>query len=102
MKNFKPSIDSISYSVPLELDDFTALSDWDFHSIPSITGIETFDKALEKLGCFSVDYNGHFGAKIYFGLESYDDTQECWRDIEFVFDKYIKIARKWVADGTLS
>ena len=75
-----------------------ALSDFDFHSIPYDMGIPTFDEELTKLCCFDVDYNGHFGSFIFFGLEVEDDTPERWKDIEVVFDKYIKLARKWEAD----
>lgn len=86
-----------SYKVPLDIGDFLPLSDFDFHSIPYDMDIPTFDEELRKLNCVDVDYNGHFGSAIYFMLEVEDDTPECWKDIEAVFDKYIKLAHEWEA-----
>jgi hypothetical protein len=95
MNNFEPKATSTQYTVHVNLEDFIALSDFDFHSIPYDMGIKTFDESLEELNCFNVDYNGHFGANIFFGLERADDTPETWEAIEAVFDKYIAIAHKW-------
>ncbi len=97
MKNFKPEVTTKSYKVPLTVEGFLPLSDFDFHSIPYDMDIPTFDDELRKLNCIDVDYNGHFGAAIYFNLEVEDDTPECWKNIERVFDHYIKLAHEWEA-----
>ena len=79
----------------MALEDFMSVSDFDFQSIYMDMDIPSFYDELTKLYCVDVDFNGHFGANIYLCLEVEDDTPERWKDIERVFDQYIKIAREW-------
>lgn len=104
MKNFKPTPTLVHYKIPLSLNDFDALSTYDYAWVwdDDLQGAPHIDRRLTELGCDDIEYSGHFGPNFYFSLESHDDTPETWKEIEETFDVYIGIARKWQKDNKVS
>ena len=99
MNNFKSEVTLTHYRVPVTPEDFDALTDYDHETMLGDEDTPRIDEALEQLYCCDIDYNGHFGHYIYFALEPVDDTPETWKAIEKEFDKYIKLAHKWLKEN---
>jgi hypothetical protein len=59
----KAEITASSYCVPLSMEQFDKLHPRD------VDDEIAFDEELEKLGAERIEYNGHFGANIFFTVE---------------------------------
>jgi len=77
-----------SYCYEMEVDDFMAVEHRDDECD---TWEETLCARLEALeGVSRVDYNGHFGANIFFNIDTEDDTHE-------LNEKMIRMINDWAA-----
>jgi len=92
---FQREVVKKAYKVELSMYDFYALIQYDGEQAYDEEGHKSLLEILEKLGAFDVDFNGHFGAYIFFSLEADDDTNEAWFEIEQQVWDYIAIAHTW-------
>ena len=77
--------ESRSYSVELTVNQFLKVERKDDKCKGNDFGLMTL---LEKLGCYSIEYNGHFGSFIYYTLSASDDTEALRQTIEQTIVKY--------------
>lgn len=80
-----------SYAVEIDRDDFLALTriegDWPLQ--------RTLAEDLDQLdGIDKVDYNGHFGACIYFTIEVGNDNPKTHKQILDLIEKHVDRAKK--------
>lgn len=75
--SFQREVLKTSYTVQVNREEFLQLlkSERDSRELPLLY-------ALQKLGLFDVDYDGHFDAYIYFSIEKSEDTEELWSKIQ--------------------
>jgi RNA binding exosome subunit len=53
-----------------------------FKKLDKIDYLDVVMPALEKLGASDIEYNGHFGAAIFFNTENLEDAQKVTDKIE--------------------
>ena len=87
---------AVSYSVEIEMKQFSALLDYEdvWHG-----GIKTSEPSLEEtlrdMGCDHVEYNGHYLNYIYFTISIDDDNRKFHNKVLNVIEKQIKKAELW-------
>ena len=86
-----------SYVYEMEVDDYTAIE----HRDDEMDHWEdTLCVRLEALdGVSRVDYNGHFGANIFFNIDTDDDTPKLRETIVRMIVDYVMASRIEVADN---
>ncbi len=57
---------------------------------------ETLLQALKGLQCENVEWNGHFGAHIFFALDAENDTDERREQIGRLINTYMNRAARWL------
>jgi len=78
-----------SFSVALTVDDFKLVVDADLE----VEHYEQLDQRLGRAGAEDVDYDGHFGAYIYFAVCDEDDTPEKLAELEQIIADYVSAAK---------
>lgn len=84
------------YNVEVEVEDFIALERAEsiLYSGPLVgRGID--DRLALLDGVFDIEYNGHFGATIFFSIEAEYDTPTLHAKIVTIIQRQIKAAHKY-------
>lgn len=86
---------SSDYAVEIETSDMLALLDYE-HAFTGRApdGEKLFEKLPKIDGVDSVDYDGHFGAAIYFAIATESDTPETHEAIKALIESHLAIARE--------
>ena len=92
---FKRTLDRKSYSIEIPMDEFTAITEYEWES-----GYEsTLSELLNKhANVYDTDYNGHFGNRIYFTMDANDDTPETWELIFQYTTDFIEMSTNWLKE----
>lgn len=87
---------AVSYSVEIEMKQFSALLDYEDAFNGGLKGSEqSIDETLRKMGCSDVEYNGHYLNYIYFTISIDDDNRKFHNKVLNVIEKQIKKAELW-------
>ncbi|MNC11988.1 hypothetical protein D3C75_597010 [compost metagenome] len=75
-----------SYAVEVTVKQFTLIEQRD----DKCKGLSDFGllSILENMGCHSIEYNGHFGATIFYTLDTETDTDTLREQIERTIINY--------------
>ena len=86
---------SSDYAVEIETTDMLALLDYEHAFTGRAPDDEKlFDKLARLDGVDSVDYDGHFGAAIYFAIEVEFDTPATHEAITALIEAHLALARE--------
>lgn len=79
-----------SYCAELTIEQFLAIEALD--AVHEKKGAATLCDLLTAMGAQMIEYNGHFGAAIYFTLP--DDLQDQFANIILLINSYIQVAKE--------
>jgi RNA binding exosome subunit len=74
MNNLKYNISGYQCHIELSIEQFKKLESIDY--------LDVVIPTLKKLGASDIEYNGHFGAAIFFYAENLEDAQKITEKIE--------------------
>lgn len=74
MSKLKYEVTGYNCCVELSIEQFKKLDKMDY--------LDFVMPALEKLGASDIEYNGHFGAAVFFHAENLDDAKKVTDKIE--------------------
>jgi len=86
----KPEVTSSNYRVAIEDDDtFLSIDHWD-GELPS--GKELYQKIDKVAGVDDTDYNGHFGANVFYRVSAEHDNEETHAEVRRLIQEHIDSA----------
>ena len=74
MSKLKYQVTGYQCQIELSINQFKKLDKMDY--------LDVVMPALEKLGASDIEYNGHFGAAVFFHVENLEDAQKVTEKIE--------------------
>jgi len=91
----KPEVTRTNYRVAIEGDDtFMLISKWDneLHDRALPPFVPLYKKIDKVDGVNDADYNGHFGASIFYRVEAEHDNEETHAEIRRLIQEHIDMA----------
>lgn len=94
-KNYVPVVTRRSYAVPIPERDFRRLTDYENKHPEIVNDLGTVLDKLHGVGC--TEYNGHYGAVIYYNVDADKDTPELHARIVALIREHVHPRRRKVA-----